>query len=209
MNKKTLLDNFLNEFPCYTPDLKKIIEVNQFPDKYSDEEMRLFKLKSFGKAMRYFRINYPTGEKTLREFAELVPFSHTYLNKIENNQIKSLQVSKLETIAKDFFSSVPYLIGLTDDAHLVPSRIDYYFWENPKSKYMPIRTEIQEALPNEKQLHHGIQVIPELSLEELKERICKSIGTDRELAETLNSLLSSSGKKRYNIIKILSYLKNF
>lgn len=208
MKKEDLLNEFLSEFKIYKPDWQKIIDINQFPEDYSNEQMRLLKLKKFGEAMHALRMNYPGGSKSLRDFAELVPFSHTYINDIENNKIKSLPVPKLETIAKDFSTSVAYLIGLIDDMHCKPSNIDLYFWENPKSKYNPIKEDIYAALPEEKTLHYMIQKIPGIPIEELKKRICKLIGTDYELANSIYILLSGPQKKRYNIIKIFEYLKN-
>lgn len=206
MHNEELLNEFLHIFKAYSPDWEKIINTNQFPEKYSDDDMYEFKLKSFGKAMKNFRVNYPSGYKTLRQFAELVLFSHTYINRIENNDISKLTASSLEQIALNFNSSVAYLIGLIDKEHFKPSRIDEYFWGNPNSKYKAIEAEIREALPNEKGLGYLIQLVDVISLDELKERIVKLIGDNEELAYSIYGLLSKPSKKRYNIIKILEYL---
>lgn len=206
MNNEMLLNEFLNEFKFYTPDWKKIIDTNQFPEKYTDEEMYKFKLKSFGKAINDIRVNYPGGSKTLRQFAELVPYSHTYIRRIEQNNISRFTVSKLEQIAKDFSLSVAYLIGLIDKRNFEPGKIDIYFWENPDSKYRAIEAEIRRALPNEKGKAYMIQPVNRIPLEKLKERIAELIGNNHELAYSIYGLLSSPYKKRYNVIKILEHL---
>lgn len=206
MNKEKLLNEFLNEFKFYTPDWKKIIDTNQFPEKYSNEDMYKSKLESFGKAMKDMRVNYPGGTKTLRQFAELVPYSHAYIDRIEKNNISKFTVSKLEQIAKDFNLSVAYLIGLIDIPNFEPSKIDIYFWENPNSEYKAIEAEIREALPDEKGKAYMIQPVNRIPLEKLKERIVELIGNNHELAYSIHGLLSSSQNKRYNVIKILEHL---
>lgn len=206
MCNENLLNEFLTEFKFYTPDWAKIIDTNQFPEKYSDDDMYKFKLENFGKTMKSLRVNYPGGSKTLRQFAELVPYSHTYIDRIEKNNISKFTVSKLEQIAEEFSSSVAYLIGLIDKDHFEPSKIDVYFWENPDSKYKAIETEIREALPNEKGKDYMIQPANRIPLDKLKERIGELIGNNHELAYLIHGLLSSPQKKRYNVIKILEHL---
>lgn len=205
MAEKALLNEFKNVLKFYSPNWEKIIDTNQYPKDYPDG-MYEFKLKSFGKAMKHMRENYEGGSKSYRQFAELVPFSHEYISRIEKNKIRKLNAAKLEQIAIDFNLSVAYLIGLTHEQNYEPGKIDLYFWENPDSKYKEIEAEIREALPDETGKYYMIKPVNRISLDKLKERIAELIGNNHQLAYSIHGLLSCPHKKRQNVIKILEHL---
>lgn len=202
--KKKLFNEFSDEFKSYTTDWYRIAEVNQFPDKYSDDEMERKKIKRFCEVIAEFR-KLPTSPKSLRAFAQSISYSHTQLSNIENQKIKKLPIDRLESIALRYSSSVAYLIGLTTDIDYTPDKLETFFWEHPNSKYKAIEYEIRQKNIIEEEPQQMIRAEP-LPIDILKTEIGNRIGNNYELALSIYTILSKPSHKRKNYIKILEYL---
>lgn len=210
--KEEMISEFTKIIKSYNVDWAKIIEVNQFEGTYNDEQAMQYKINKFCDAICELRQRscYGKSQKamSLRKFGEVISYSQTYIQNIEKHKIKSLPIDRLEGIAEKFSTSVAYLIGLTPTYEMIPNRIDCYFWENPKSEYRVIEKEIRDRLKKtEPELAYMIMT-EQSRLTVVKNDILNLIGNNYNLAVSLRELLSKKGEKRYNIIKILEYLKN-
>ncbi len=186
----------------YNPDFKKIVEANQFKKK-NEHQAERYKIDTFCKIMKDFRKN--VYKLSLRKFGNMCTLSHTYISDIEKGKIKSLPAEKLEFIADKFSTSAAYLIGLTNDRSYVPTKVDMYFWQFPKSPYREIE-ELAKHVLGEKARHRMITTFP-TPAEKFKAEILSLIDNDPNLAETIYDLLSAPSKKRYRYLRILEELK--
>lgn len=215
--KEQMISDFTKIIESYNVDWIKIVDTNQYDGNYTDyklndEEMRKYKLDKFCDAIAEIRkrssFGHPGKPMSLRKFGEILSYSQTQIQNIEKHQIKNLPIDRLEEFAEKFSTSVAYLIGLTHVYEMIPNKIDCYFWENPKSEYRVIEDDIRDRLKDiEPRLSYMIMTEQE-RLEIIKNDILKLIGSNYNLAVSLHELLSKKGQKRYNIIKVLEYLKN-
>lgn len=210
--KEKMISEFLEIIRGYNINWVEIIKTNQFEGEEDAYKVERYKVDKFCDAITSLRENSRYGPRqrkmSLRKFGEIISYSATQVQNIENHKIQYLPVDKLEGIAEKFSTSVAYLIGLTKIREKIPNKIDGYFWEHPKSKYKIIETEIRDRLKNDEKEYSYMIANEQDRIEDIKEEILHLIGKNYELAFSLRELLSKKGQKRYNIIKVLEYLKN-
>ena len=196
------LIEFSRIIDVYNPDLREIITAGQFGEE-NEHDAERYKIDKFGEKMKYFRKK--VFNLSLRKFGNMCTLSHQYISDIEHGRIKTLPVDKLEFIADKLSTSTAYLMGLTKNRFYVPTKVDLYFWQFPKSPYREIE-ELARHVLGEKARERMITKFPTPE-EKLKAEILTLIDGDPFLAETIYTLLSAPSKKRYRILRILEELK--
>lgn len=194
--RKQLILNFKQEIQSYTPDWKKIIHTNQSMEKISIEEILDRKVIIFRKRMCALR---KSRGLTQAQMAERLSCSKQYVSKIEKS-IKNIPIKILEDIHKCFAVPIAYLLGLIDDDICEPDIAEYYFWENPHSKYNIVKSDVI----NERLLHPmEFFGAPQKTLEE---KVFEEIKKHYDLLMLFDDIMNCSKEKKEKMIQIMKFL---
>lgn len=200
MSNEELKKRFYEKLYSYTPNWSKIVAINN-ETGLPDEEDYQKKLEAFKSAIRYLmkveKLTYTEmaqrcgyGNKR-QSFAKVVTQN---TNPLKGTQpIKKIPVKKLSHIAATFTTSEAFLLGFTRNRNAAFTPEYYYFKENPKSEFLPIKKDVATRL------EYGIETYGP-SLERLIDNLMEVIKEDYELLTALNQMLRGYKKERYRQI---------
>lgn len=195
--REKLTEDFWDEMGNYSPDWDKIIKMNRPTGNYAPAEIQKMTVEPFCNALKHLR---EKRQLTLKEMGERLSYTKQYISRIEHCAIKNIPINKLELISGCFSVSIAYLIGIIDDDSCEPDLAQYYFWEHPDCKYLPIKDEVIH-----KPLIYPIEFCGK-PLENLIKELEQKIGNDYELALALNTILDLKNLKRKKLITIIKNL---
>lgn len=186
-NIEELKKEFNNMIRIYKPNWQRIIDVNNISTKI------------FGSKLRELR---RSRDLSGAELGERLSCSKQNISKIENGENKRIPIEKFELIESLFPIPIAYLLGLTDDDDRTIDRTEYYFWENPDSKFNAIKNEV---------INGGLLIPFEtwgFSKERIMEEVIELLQNDYELANAIHTFfIPENGKSRY-IREVIINLKN-
>ncbi len=197
ISKQDLKKRFYEKLYLYTPNWQKIVAINN-ETGLPDEEDYQKKLESFKSAIRklmeaekltYTEMAQRCGYGNKRQSFAKVVTKNT--NPLKGTQpIKKIPVDKIPNIAATFTTSEAFLLGFTEDRNAAFTPEYYYFKENPKSEFLPIKEDVVTRL------EFGIETFG-APLNILMDNLMEVTKEDYELLTALNQMLRGGKRDRF------------